>query len=229
MKKKTCLPLGIAVVAAAAWLLLRRQSDQPSQFLYTHLAGFYDRLFGATYDRARRRTVQLLALKPGERLLISGAGTGLDLPMIGAGVEVDAVDISPDMLAVAAAKPAHARVRLTQMDAQNLEFPAQTFDAALLNLIVSVAPDGRAVFAEAWRTLKPGGRLVLFDKFLPEGHSAGLMRRLAGAFFNWIGTDINRRLSDVVGDLPDGTVELNEASLFFGQYRILRIRKTAGL
>ena len=73
--------------------------------------------------------------------------------------------------------------------------------------------------------LKPGGRLVLFDKFLPEGQALGLPRRALGGLVNWIGTDINRRLSDVLGKLEDGKILLNEASVFGGQYRILLLKK----
>lgn len=102
---------------------------------------------------------------------------------------------------------------------------AETFDAALLNLIISVAPDGHAVFSEAWRALKPGGRPVLFDKFLPVGQEVSLPRKVLGWFFRQISTDVNRRLEDVIKDIPNGAVELNEPSLFFGQYCILRFRK----
>lgn len=175
----------------------------PNQALYHRFARFYDFLFNAAYAGARKRSVALLDLRPGERLLISGVGTGLDLPRIPAGVQVTGVDISAEMLREAAKKYSLASVELRQMDAQCLEYPAESFDAALLNLIVSVAPDGRAVFQEAMRALKPRGRLVLFDKFLPEAQSVTLPRAALGALFRWIGTDINRRLSSITGAVED--------------------------
>jgi phosphatidylethanolamine/phosphatidyl-N-methylethanolamine N-methyltransferase len=197
----------------------------PNQAVYRFYAPLYDFLFGRTYNKIHRQTMELLDLKPGQTLLIPGVGTGLDIPFLPPEIMVTGVDISDEMLTQARLKETRAQITLLRMDAQKLEFPDNQFDAALLNLIVSVAPDGRAVFLEAWRTLKPGGCLVIFDKFAPETGQFSLLRRFMGWFFRLLGTDVNRKISQVVGQPFDAKIVLNQPSLFGGQYRILLLRK----
>lgn len=198
-----------------------------NQSIYRWYAPVYDAIFGAVLQRARRRALALLDPQPGERLLIPGVGTGLDLPMLPAGVQVTAGDISPEMLrqAESKARACRATIELCRMDAQALDYPDGSFDAALLCLLASVAPDGRLVCREAWRVLRPGGRMLIFDKFLPEGSAPSPLRRAIGRVVSWLGTDPNRRLSELTADLPPEAVEVNEASLLGGQYRTVRLRK----
>ncbi len=191
--------------------------------IYRRWAPVYDLFFKPVSARARRRAINLLALQPGERLFLPGVGTGLDLLLLPPGIGVVAGDLNPVMLRRAAAKPLANGLHL--LDAQRLALPNACCEAALLSLIVSVAPDGAAVLAEASRVLKPGGRVVIFDKFLPEraGLSAG--RRLLGAVAAGLGTDINRRLGDILTGAPDLSLDHNEPSLLGGQYRLVRLWK----
>ena len=129
------------------------------------------------------------------------------------------------MLAQTRPMSGHGSIELTIMDAMVLAFPNDAFDAVLLNLILSVVPDGHAAAREAWRVLRPGGRMVILDKFLPEGQSLTPLRRRLGGVIRWLGTDPNRRLSELLPPDAVAGVEIDAPSLLGGQYRTIRICK----
>jgi ubiquinone/menaquinone biosynthesis C-methylase UbiE len=196
--------------------------------IYRRWAPVYDMLFAHALDRPRCRAIELLDLQPGQRLLIPGIGTGLDLPYIPAGVPVVGADISQEMLSQARPKTSGHDVALLGADAQVLSLSDASFDAALLNLILSVVPNGPTAFREVWRVLKPGGRAVIFDKFLPEDSDLTPARRLLGRVASALGTDPNRRLSEMIAGVPGLAIGRDETSLLQGQYRILLMQKAKG-
>jgi ubiquinone/menaquinone biosynthesis C-methylase UbiE len=180
---------------------------------------------GPFAGQARRRAVEWLNLRAGERVFLSGVGTGLDLRHVPAGVKAVGIDLSPAMLRKAQEKANGREISLLEMNAEALDFPADSFDVVILNLILSVVPDGAAAFREAWRVLRPGGRAVIFDKFAAESQPLSALRRDLGKIIALFGTDPNRRLSDIIGRPPDLTIERDEPSLLHGQYRIVVLRK----
>ena len=191
---------------------------------YTLWAPFYDRV--AIFRRQRRRSIDLLGLQTGERVLVVGAGTGADLPFIPAGVEVLATDLTPAMLARARPR-VRPGIELQVMDGQSLDLPDASFDAVILHLIVAVIPDPVACVREAARVLKPGGRIAVFDKFLPDGERPSAARRLANLVTGTLFTDINRRLGEILErSAAPLAVEHDEPALLGGAFRILLLRKT---
>lgn len=190
---------------------------------YTLWAPFYDAV--ARFGRQRRRSIALLDLQPGERVLLVGAGTGADLPFLPADVHTLATDLTPAMLERARPR-AGAGVELRVMDGQALDLPDSGFDAVILHLIVAVIPDPAACLREAARVLRPGGRIAVFDKFLPDRARPGLPRRAANVVIGALFTDINRRLGDILRDSGAPLrVERDEPALLGGTFRILLLRK----
>jgi phosphatidylethanolamine/phosphatidyl-N-methylethanolamine N-methyltransferase len=165
---------------------------------YTLLAPVYDAVAG--FRAQRRRSLQLLDVRPGERVLIVGCGTGLDLEWIPRGAEIVAGDLTPAMVERTRARaarlgiPVDARV----MDAHVLDLPDASFDAVVLHLILAVVPEPVAAIREAERVLRPGGRAAVFDKWVPDDRAPSAGRRLLNLAANLAATDVTRRLGDLV-------------------------------
>ena len=193
---------------------------------YTLWAPFYDQV--ARFRRQRQRSIALLGLRPGERVLVVGAGTGADLPLIPPGVEVLATDLTPAMLARARSR-VRAGIELRVMDGQALDLAGESFDAVILHLILAVIPDPAVCLSEAARVLKPGGRIAVFDKFLPDHERPSPPRRLANLVTRTLFTDINRRLGEILDRSgAPVAVEHDEPALLGGAFRILLLRKSGG-
>ena len=191
---------------------------------YTLWAPFYDRV--AVFRRQRRRSIELLALRPGERVLVVGAGTGADLLFLPLDVEVLATDLTPAMLARAQPR-VRPGIELRVMDGQALDLPDDSFDAVILHLIVAVIPDPVACLREAARVLKPGGRIAVFDKFVADGERPSLPRRIANLVTRTLFTDINRRLGEILErSAAPLAIEHDEPAMLGGAFRIFLLRKS---
>ncbi|HEX6034770.1 MAG TPA: class I SAM-dependent methyltransferase [Anaerolineales bacterium] len=203
-----------------------KMTNRWNRLIYRLWAPIYDSTVNLIFLPGRRRALELLNLQAGERVLIIGVGTGADLPLLPAGVMATGIDLSPEMLAKARLKiqVSRASIELIEGDAQNLLVEPASFDAVILNLILSVIPDANACLKSAFGALKPGGRAVIFDKFLQEGQSASPIRKFVNLFSTLLGTDINRRLSDMMRDCT-WLVTCDEPGIAGGMYRVLLLKK----
>ena len=92
-------------------------------------------------------------------------GSGRNLPFYPPSVKLTAIEFSPQMLALAR-KRADALGRefdLREGDAQDLEFDDRSFDTVIITLALCTIPDDRKAAREAYRVLRPGGRLILLE------------------------------------------------------------------
>src|SRR5512145_3079919 len=180
--------------------MIMKMTNLHNLIAYRRWAPVYDATVDRIFKPGRQRALSLLNLQPGENVLIVGVGTGADFPYLPADVVATGIDLSPDMLAKARLKlPAcRATVKLIQGDAQELLVPENSYDAAILNLILSVVPDSRACLQSALRAVKTGGRLVIFDKFQPDNEKITLGRCFMNFFSTRLGTDITRRFGDML-------------------------------
>lgn len=157
-------------------------------------------LVGSFFRKYREQSINQLALQPGEKVLILGAGTGLDLPFLSDQYRITAIDITPSMVAELKdkAKQLNLAVEATVMDGQKLTFKDNTFDAVILHLIVAVIPDPVKCLQEAARVVKPGGRVTIMDKFVPPGTRPGIFRRLLNPLANFLFSAINRDIDKIL-------------------------------
>jgi phosphatidylethanolamine/phosphatidyl-N-methylethanolamine N-methyltransferase len=192
------------------------------QLRYALYAPVYD--LGTSFPAERRRSIELLALDPGERVLVVGCGTGADLPLLPPHARVLGVDLSEPMLR-RARRRARPGVELRRMDGHALDLPAASFDAALLHMVLEVIPDPARCLAEVGRVLRPGGRLAVFDKFLPDGARPSRLRRAALALLDTVFTSTNRQMGEILR-ASGAPLEVERDEPARGAYRHLLLRRT---
>lgn len=183
--------------------------------------------------------VALAELKPGEVVLDLGSGGGIDVLLsarrVGPTGLAYGLDMTEEMLALAEENRRRAgvpNVRFLKGRMEDIPLPEASVDVILSNCVVNLSPDKDAVFAQAFRVLRPGGRLAIADVVRTSGPPPdpgegleGWVACLAGALTV---AELEVRLAragfeeisvELLGPAPDGVQPGSVASAF------LRARK----
>ena len=194
-------------------------------FRYTLYAPGYD-LVGRIFSKSRNKSIRELEIYKDDEVLIVGAGTGLDLEFIISDCHIMATDITPGMISKILKKNIGLRRNLNAqvMDGQHLNLKDCFADKIILHLILAVIPDPVACLKECERVLKPGGRITIFDKFVPKGCAVSLLRKIFNPITNFLFSDITRSFETIVSE-TNLLIESDKKADFNGNFRIIRLRK----
>jgi len=190
---------------------------------YTLYTPGYD-IVGQLFNGSRKKSIESLNLKSGDKVLLVGAGTGLDLEIIPPDCEITATDITPSMVKKIQRNPKNSHVEALVMDGQCLKFPDNTFDAIILHLILAVVPDPVKCIKEAERVLKPGGQVAIYDKFLPNNKKVSAFRRFVNLFSNFLITDVTRNFGSIAEN-SILTVVSDQSIGYKGNFRLIKLTK----
>ena len=158
--------------------------------VYEKLSKVYDVIFGPTLHPGRVTALERMGIRPNDRILEVGVGTGINTSMYPRNCHVTGVDLSSSMLEKARERVAREglrNVRLLEMDAQNLTFADDSFDIVYAPYLVSVVPDPVQVAREMRRVCKPGGKIIILNHFRSANLVLSRLERAISPFTVHIG------------------------------------------
>lgn len=199
--------------------------------VYRRWAPVYDRIYTGILKDGHKQVARLAA-EAGRDILEIGVGTGLVLPHYPAHCRITGIDISEHMIERArnkvAVKGLDHVVDLRVMDAQNLDFADNSFDAVSLPFVITLIPDPERVLDECARVLRPGGEIVVASKL---GHGNGLQGAIEEAMaplvhrIGWSSSFRITRLSEWAQTQGDFEVAEIRPAFPNGFFKVMRLKR----
>ena len=196
---------------------------------YSLIAPFYDLAVARSLHQVRIRSLRSLPADAAGKVLLSGIGTGLDLPLLPELHHYTALDFNAAMLSRAKLRGAGSGVKGLQVDwvmgdSMALPFENEHFDHVVLHLILAVVPQPELCLSEAARVLKPGGTIIILDKFLrPQQHA--WLRRALNPLSRRLATRLGVGFEEGLREAPSLQLVGDEPLLAGGWFRGIVLQK----
>ena len=159
--------------------------------VYQRYARFYNIYFGKIMNPGRLKAIEVADLKPGERVLEVGVGTGLSLPFYPTGIEITGIDLSEAMLKRAKKLVADENLEhvkdLQIMNAEAMTFPENSFDCVMAMHVSTVVGDPAKFAQEMRRVCRPGGRIIIVNYFHDPETPIGKVSHVLAPYAKYIG------------------------------------------
>jgi len=158
--------------------------------VYENISWGYDLVFGPTLHPGRVDAIRRMGIKPNDRVLEVGVGTGINAALYPKDCSVTGIDLSGPMLEKArdrVARKGIRNVRLIEMDAADLKFADGAFDIVYAPYLISVVPDPVTVAREMRRVCRPGGRIIFLNHFRSANPLLASIERAISPFTVHIG------------------------------------------
>jgi phosphatidylethanolamine/phosphatidyl-N-methylethanolamine N-methyltransferase len=203
---------------------LPHRENRMLRWSYSLIAPIYDVVVSRPLRAARIHSLRSLPTDAAKKVLLSGIGTGLDLPFLPTLHHYTALDFNAAMMLRAKPRATGLRVDWVMGDSMALPFADAQFDHVVLHLILAVVPQPARCLSEAARVLKPGGTVLVFDKFLKPKEPA-LLRRALNPLSRRIATRMDVVFEDLLRAAPQLHVISDEPLLGGGWFRGIVLRK----
>ena len=197
---------------------------------YTLLAPIYDLIVSGPIDAYRIKSISRLTNTKNKQILINGIGSGLDIPYLPDNACYTGTDITPAMLERAKYRSKNNSstcaldITFKISDSQALPFQDNSFDFIVMHLILAVVPNPVLALQEASRVLKPGGKIIIFDKFIRPGQLA-IVRRLLSIFLRHFVTRTDVVFEDTLKTCPELKLIHDKPALAKGWFRLIELNK----
>ena len=191
---------------------------------YRRYAAVYDAVFGPVLQPGRKAVVQALGLRPGDRVLEVGVGTGLSLPLYPRDVTITGIDVSREMLEKARRRVARQRLAnveaLLEMDAEQMSIADASYDKVVAMYVVPVVANPVRLLQELHRVCRPDGEIFLVNHVRSDNRFVAAFEKALAPLSDKIGFRPDFELRDMLSDL-DQVTEVSRINFF---WKVMRLK-----